>query len=183
MKNKFGVILARVQPVHNGHLALVEKACAENETVLFLVGSANKTDSRNPIHVGLRIQMLKEALEERGLLKQCKIVPLDDLSSETDNTLDWGFYLYAKIVDEIGSGCFTMYYSDGFEIITKWFPVFLFKSNISLVLLARGTVEDGVSATEVRKAIVNNEERLKSLVPKTVFDKKESIKSFIDMNQ
>ena len=32
--NKFGVILARIQPVHNGHMALIKKACDENENVI-----------------------------------------------------------------------------------------------------------------------------------------------------
>lgn len=34
---KYGVILARFQPVHNGHLALITKACTENDRVLLLV--------------------------------------------------------------------------------------------------------------------------------------------------
>ena len=31
---KYGVILARFQPIHNGHLALIRKACLENDKVL-----------------------------------------------------------------------------------------------------------------------------------------------------
>ena len=34
---KYGVILARFQPIHNGHLALIRKACLENDKVLLLV--------------------------------------------------------------------------------------------------------------------------------------------------
>lgn len=181
--NKFGVILARIQPVHNGHMALIKKACAENETVIFLVGSADKVNSRNPIPVSLRIDMLKEALKEEKLLYKCRIISLDDLTSETDNSIEWGFYLYTKIVDEIKDSYFTMYYSDGFEIITKWFPGFMFKNNVSLVLLARGTVEDGVSATEVRKAILGNDQELKNMVPKSVYHNRNTIKSFIELNK
>ena len=33
LNTKVGVILARLQPIHNGHLALIEKACKENEVV------------------------------------------------------------------------------------------------------------------------------------------------------
>ena len=181
--NKFGVILARIQPVHNGHMALIKKACEENESVVILVGSANKVDSRNPIPVSIRIEMLKDALKEADLINKCKIVPLDDLTTESDNSIEWGFYLYTKIVDQIKDSCFTMYYSDGFEIITKWFPGFMFKNNVSLVLLARGTVEDGVSATEVRKAILDENQELKNMVPKSVYNNRNTIKSFIELNK
>jgi len=181
--NKFGVILARVQPVHNGHMALIKKACAENEIVVFLVGSADKVNSRNPIPISLRVQMLTEALTEEKLIDKCKIIKLDDLSSESDNSIEWGFYLYAKIVDEIKSSCFTMYYSDGFEIITKWFPGFMFKSNVSLVLLARGSVEDGISATKVREAILTESKDIQNMVPKSVYDKVITLKSFIELNK
>lgn len=39
---KIGVILARLQPVHNGHLTLIEKSINENEETYVFVGSANK---------------------------------------------------------------------------------------------------------------------------------------------
>ena len=45
----YGVILARFQPVHNGHLALIKKAVKENDKVVLLVGSSDKFNIRNPI--------------------------------------------------------------------------------------------------------------------------------------
>lgn len=59
---KYGVILARFQPVHQGHMALINKACSENDKVILLVGSADKFNERNPIPLNFRIQMLEEAL-------------------------------------------------------------------------------------------------------------------------
>ena len=46
---KTGVILARFQPIHNGHLQLIKKACDENEQVLVIIGSIDKLSKRNPI--------------------------------------------------------------------------------------------------------------------------------------
>ena len=46
---KTGVILARFQPIHNGHLQLIKKACEENEQVLVIIGSIDKLSKRNPI--------------------------------------------------------------------------------------------------------------------------------------
>lgn len=35
---KTGVVLARLQPIHNGHLELIEQACDENEPRIKSVG-------------------------------------------------------------------------------------------------------------------------------------------------
>ena len=46
---KIGVVLARLQPIHNGHLALIEKAYNENDEVYVFIGSADKFNQRNPL--------------------------------------------------------------------------------------------------------------------------------------
>lgn len=43
-----GVIIARLQPVHNGHLALIEKSMNENEETYLFIGSADKFNNRYP---------------------------------------------------------------------------------------------------------------------------------------
>ena len=134
MKN-IGVILARLQPIHNGHLALIRKASQENDEVHVFIGSADKFNERNPIPINMRHDLAMHAIVEAGI-KNCSIHWLDDLSDESDNSHDWGFYLYSKIVTEIQQSNFTIYYSDGFEIITSWFPGFILRNNISLSLLA-----------------------------------------------
>lgn len=65
MAVKYGVFLARMQPVHNAHLFLVGKALEESERVLIVLGSENKVDMlRNPYDISLREQMLRECLGE-----------------------------------------------------------------------------------------------------------------------
>ena len=151
---KTGVILARLQPIHNGHMALIDKAYLENDEVYIFIGSADKFNQRNPLPISLRIQLLKSALDKTyDSLEHIHIVPLDDLTDETDNSHDWGFYLYSKVVTECKNPNFTIYYSDGFEIITTWFPSFILRNNVSLCLLARNATEKGISATEVRRMI------------------------------
>lgn len=180
---KYGVILARFQPVHEGHLALIKKACSENDKVLLLVGSCDKLNARNPIPGNYRIEMLNEALKVNKLLDRCIVRPFEDLTSEGDNSIEWGFYLFAKVVNEIKDSAFTMYYSDGFEIITTWFPGTILKNHISLVLMARGQVEKGVSATQVRQAILSDDPELKNLVPLSVYNKRDVLKAFITVNK
>lgn len=179
---KYRVILARFQPIHNGHLALIKKACSENDKVLLLVGSANKISKRNPIPVNIRIELLKTTLENENLLEKCVIHSLNDLTDETDNSQDWGFYLYANIVSIIKESSFNIYYSDGYEIITTWFPKFMLRDYISMTLMAREQVEEGISATIVRDAIRNDLE-LEGLVPKCIIDAKFYLKEFILLHE
>ena len=57
---KTGVILARFQPIHNGHLQLIKKACDENEQVLVIIGSIDKLSKRNPIPWTIRKQLVEK---------------------------------------------------------------------------------------------------------------------------
>ena len=177
---KVGVILARLQPIHNGHIALIEKASCENDEVIVLVGSADKLNERNPIPFPIRFKMACEALSH---LNNVSVHGLDDLSTEGENTHEWGFYLYANIVKLINQHNFTIYYYDGFEIITSWFPGFILRNNVSLSLLARGSVEKGISATKVRELIIGEYwEELEHVVPKCVFELRDTIKTYIEIS-
>ena len=179
---KIGVILARLQPIHNGHLALIKKASEENDEVHVFIGSADKFNERNPIPINMRHDMAMAAIVAAGL-KNVSLHWLDDLSNEGDNSHEWGFYLYSKIVTEIQQSNFTIYYSDGFEIITSWFPSFILRNNISLSLLARNAVESGVSATKVREFIMADDPRLIDVVPISVYENRESIKQLITLSK
>lgn len=197
---KTGVILARLQPIHNGHLALIEKAVNENDEVYVFIGSADKFNQRNPLPISLRMQLAQEAIDDRfgtpnthyGLDNEYSvtydkdkihIVPLDDLTDESDNSHDWGFYLYSKIVTECKNPYFTIYYSDGFEIITTWFPSFILRNNINLCLLARNATVSGISATKVRQMIEEDSKDLDVYVPKCVVDNRETIKKHIELSK
>ena len=181
MKN-IGVILARLQPIHNGHLSLIRKASNENDEVYIFIGSADKFNERNPIPINIRESLAKAAIEEANL-KNVYIRLLDDLSDESDNSHDWGFYLYSKIVTEIQQSNFTIYYSDGFEIITSWFPGFVLRNNVSLSLLARNTTENGISATQVREYILKDDPGLKNVVSTQVYECRSTLKNMIEVSK
>jgi cytidyltransferase-like protein len=174
-----GVILARLQPIHNGHLALIEKASRENDKVVVLIGSADKLNPRNPIPINIRFELAQKATSH---LPNVEIHCLDDLSHEGNNTHEWGFYLYSKVVSIIHQANFTIYYSDGFEIITSWFPGFILRNNVSLALLARNATENGISATKVREYLLtNNEVELQKAVPPCTYEMRDSLKTYIEI--
>ena len=176
-----GVILARLQPIHNGHLALIKKASVENDEVHVFIGSADKFNERNPIPINIRKRYAESAVKEVNL-ENVTFHLLDDLTNESDNSHDWGFYLYSKVVTEIQQSNFTIYYSDGFEIITSWFPGFILRNNVSLNLLARNATEEGISATMVRDMIVRNDPALENAVPSMVYNERAAIKSLIELS-
>ena len=100
---------------------MIRKAFEENDEVHIFIGSADKFNERNPIPVNIRRELILNAINEANI-KNCSIHLLDDLTNESDNSHDWGFYLYSKVITKIQQSDFTIYYSDGFEIITSWFP-------------------------------------------------------------
>lgn len=176
---KWGVFLARMQPLHNGHLELIKKALEENDYVLVLVGSSDKLEARNPIPGTFRRDLLERVLQNIDVDHRVTIELLPDLTTEDDNSHDWGFYLYANVVRVIGQHCFTMYYSDGWEIITKWFPGFLLRNSVDLRLVARNNCENGISATEVRRDLVTCcDDALHVKVPDVVWDNREILRAF-----
>lgn len=197
---KIGVILARLQPIHNGHLELIKKSDSENDETYVFIGSADKFNKRNPIPISTRLELTKKAILEYIVDEydfnvddsidkalsclNIHVIPLDDLDDETNNSHEWGFYLYSKIVTETHEPNFTIYYSDGFEIITTWFPGFILRNNVSLSLLARNAVENGISATSVRKMIMDrDDENLKKVVPNCVFERREHLRTLIELSE
>ena len=84
MAVKYGVFLARMQPVHNAHLFMVNKALDQCDKVLIVLGSENKVDMlRNPYDITLREQMLRECFNDEQNEK-ITIVTLPDWSMESD---------------------------------------------------------------------------------------------------
>lgn len=178
---KTGIILARFQPIHLGHLELIQKAMDENDEVIVFIGSIDKLNSRNPIPWKIRYDLVNRAIQEKfpESYHKIKLIPLRDLTDESDNSHDWGFYLFSNIVKESYGTEYTMYYSDGYEIITSWFPSFILTDHINLSLLARNACHSGISATEVRELILEDNEILGTYVPKCICDSKDLIKTYL----
>lgn len=116
---KVGVILSRCQPLHKGHIEMINRALAENDKVLFIIGSADKScTERNPFSISYRIDMFKNALDFVDDTSKVNFITLRDLSSDSsipkqsnkDGVVDdallvnkeWGMYLYYNIVNAIG---------------------------------------------------------------------------------
>lgn len=176
---KVGVILSRCQPLHKGHIEMINKALSENDQVLFIIGSADKScTERNPFSISYRINMLKLALDYVVDKTRVNLITLKDLSSDNsipkqsnkDGSVDdallvnkeWGMYLYYNIVNAIGQKDFTFYYNDDSSLVSAWFPNFI-RGRITLNSSFR---LDNISSSTIRDAMHNKDkEYLKKCLP------------------
>lgn len=174
MTIKYGVFLARMQPVHNAHLFMVNKALEENDKVLIVLGSENKVDMlRNPYDIQLREQMLRECFDEEQN-KKISIITLPDWSMESDidNAEIWGRYFYYNVVSRIGQKRFSLYYSDDPVILDSWFKNTEIYQYITYRNFERSSIFEGLSATNIRQAFIDdNREYIKKFCPKSVINR------------
>ena len=187
MNEKIGVFLSRMQPLHLGHLGMIDKALSENDRLIILIGSANKKELiRNPIEIELRKEILKESLEEKygkEYTNRIVVKELSDWSDEDDiaSNLEWGRYLYYNIVSISGNKSFTMYFSDEPEIIENWFQDPIIRKRIEIKTFKRNEMFEAVSSTKIRNAFLNNDKEYINLsVPNAVLKRFDKIKGIID---
>ncbi|MCI9365325.1 MAG: hypothetical protein HFJ54_01505 [Clostridia bacterium] len=185
MNQKVGVFLSRMQPLHNGHLGIIDIVFKENQKVVILIGSKNKNGTvRNPLHVNLRTDILKETLRKRygkEYEERIFIRELPDWSMETDfdSNLEWGRYLYYNIVSVCEQRQFSIYFSDEREIIENWFEDSL-KKRINFRLFERKDMFEGISSTRIREAFLNNNKKyIEKSCPEAVINKYEEIKKIL----
>ena len=181
MAVKYGVFLARMQPVHNAHLYMINKALQESDMVLVVLGSENKVDMiRNPYDVELRKQMLRECFDEEQN-SRIKIATLPDWSTESDieNTKIWGRYFYYNVVSRIGQKKFSIYYSDNPATLESWFDDTEVRQYITYRIFERNAVFDGLSATNIRINLAfGNKEYIEKYCQKSVLDRFEYLVSY-----
>lgn len=75
-KQKIGVMLGRFQPLHPGHLYLIDQAIRDNDEVIIAIGSAQKAD---PLTATRRLELIKQALTNKYPVAKYKIIKIDDI--------------------------------------------------------------------------------------------------------
>lgn len=76
-----GLICARMQPLHLGHVSLITHALNEAcDQLILIMGSAQESNSlRNPYSKDLRLKMLENVFSSEIESKRLKIIPVDDI--------------------------------------------------------------------------------------------------------
>ncbi len=76
-----GVFIGRFQPFHKGHLTTVKYALKKVDTLVIVIGSAQKShEPRNPFTAGERISMIRAALlAEKVDMNKILTIPVPDV--------------------------------------------------------------------------------------------------------
>ena len=155
-----GCILFRGQPFHNGHMNMVQKAyedCRKCGCDLYIfVGSADKVGTvRNPLPIEFRTMLIEGALHEEYAMQDLAhihVIPMCDMTDESDNSYSWGRYLFVKMLYYTKDSDMTIYYSDRPDIMLNWFDQ-QDRWCLRFKFLDRF---EGISATLVRNLIMND---------------------------
>lgn len=178
---KVGVFLARMQPIHNAHLYMVEKACEECDEVTVILGSENKRDTlRNPFTIKKRREMLLASLpvEYREKISVYEI-PDWSMESKVADYKIWGRYFYYNVVSRINQKKFFLYYSDGRKMLDNWFENTEVRKYITYRLFERSSLFEGLSATKIRNAFVNDDkEYIRKYCPDVVLEQFDYLKKY-----
>lgn len=150
-----GLLVGRMQPVHEGHLQVIKSILKDVDEVIIGIGSAQLSHTlKDPFTAGERVMMLTKALSENGIsASKYYIIPVQDV---TCNSI-WVAHIKMltppfKYVYSGNSLVQRLFLEAGYEVTEP--PLFN---------------RENYSGTEVRKRILNDGD-WESLVPKSVAD-------------
>lgn len=159
--NKLSVVIGRFSPLHNGHIALFEKAVDDNSDLLIIVGSANSARTvNNPFTVEERVGMIKTWFNQPVPFGQgthdITIATVDD----SDYDYQWWQNAVMSVIQKVAGGRPVTVYGH-------------YRDNSSYYLRdvkyhEVGALENNVSATSIREQLYTLEKvtnATKELVP------------------
>nr|WP_294998463.1 nicotinamide-nucleotide adenylyltransferase [uncultured Methanobrevibacter sp.] len=82
MKNVRGILIGRMQPVHNGHMEVIKQVLSEVDEIIIGIGSAQMShEIKDPFTAGERIVMMSQALADSGIdPSRYYIIPMQDIN-------------------------------------------------------------------------------------------------------
>ena len=148
-----GLLVGRMQPVHNGHLEVIKRILEDVEELIIGVGSAQLSHTvKDPFTAGERVMMLTKALTENKIpASKYYIIPIQDVAC---NSI---WVAHVKML----TPPFKHVYSGNFLVQR------LFKEAGNKVTVPPLYNRKIYSGTEVRKRMLEDED-WKSLIPKSV---------------
>lgn len=150
----YGLFVGRMQPIHDGHLAVIEEGLKRCETLIIAIGSAQEErTARNPLTYLERVMLIRHVLDTEGVdPDRYLIVGVPDRESPSDDE-SWGEYLLNYIEDVVG-GRPTIMFEGAEEVRSHWFSP---EDNIDRYTMEREMKP--VSATKIREALVNGDNK------------------------
>lgn len=77
-----GILIGRMQPVHNGHMQVIKKILEEVDEIIIGIGSAQLShEIKDPFTAGERVVMINQALAEMDVdPSRYYIIPMQDIN-------------------------------------------------------------------------------------------------------
>ena len=82
MEKVRGILIGRMQPVHNGHMQIINKVLDEVDEIIIGIGSAQIShEIKDPFTAGERVVMMSQALAEMDVdPSRYYIIPMQDIN-------------------------------------------------------------------------------------------------------
>jgi nicotinamide-nucleotide adenylyltransferase len=155
MQKVRGILIGRMQPVHNGHMQVINKILHEVNEIIIGIGSAQLShELKDPFTAGERVVMISQALADANVNpSRYYIIPMQDINFNA---------IWASHVKML-TPPFSVVYS-GNPLVKQLFTEEGFE-------VRQPPLYDRLrlSGTEVRRRILNDED-WKELVPKATAD-------------
>jgi len=152
-KYRRGVMPGRFQPIHYGHVHVIEWALEKVEKLIIVIGSAQDSFSfKNPLTAGERYEIIENVVESRGWRKNVDIVPVMDINSNKQ----WVKYLEMLL--------------PSFDVAISGNPLvqMLFEDSGYRVLVPPMYRREECSGTEIRRRILEGAEWRRCVPPEAV---------------
>lgn len=176
MNKTRGILIGRMQPVHNGHMQVIKEILNEVDEIIIGIGSAQLShEPKDPFTAGERIVMMNQALAEMGVdPSRYYIIPMQDINF---NAI-WVSHVKMitppfSIVYSGNSLVKQLFSEEGFEVKQ---PPLYDRLHLSGTEVRKRILEDGNWQELVPKATVdvineiNGIERMKNLSIKEISD-------------
>jgi bifunctional NMN adenylyltransferase/nudix hydrolase len=179
-KYTLAVVIGRMQPVHNGHMHLIEEAFKIAERVLVLLGDTGGPRTiKNPFTSIQRIRMIEDSCKELNIpIAACDMI-YDDPSDQNwiaDVNAHVSGYLSVCRLSPSSSVVIVGHKKDNSSRYLEWFPNF-HEYEVPYKELAPGE-ELNLDATKIREFYFTNQfAYARGSIPRSVFDSLIYIKS------
>lgn len=163
-----GLAILRAQPLHLGHIRIINKMLMEMDTVIIALGSVQERGTiNNPWGARERKEMV-----EKIYGKNSKIKIIDDLKDiNAVSKVDWAIYVIGILLDK-RLPIPTHYYA-GTEHDASWFSELnhkFGKNTINIEIVDRHHSDYMMSGTDIRKAISTDNDEWSDFVPSVLID-------------
>lgn len=167
-KQKVGLAVMRMQPMHLGHYALIARMMQEMDVVIIGLGSIQESNTiNNPFTPKQRREMVEKVFGPTGKNSKIKIVELKDLGAVSK--IAWSMHVFGKI-EGLNLPKPTHYYA-GSQHDASWFNSInteFGENTLEIKIVDRIKETVCMSGTEIRKAIIDETDDWKEYIPEVV---------------